>query len=158
MTLEDCYFKRLRAKPNILRLSRTEYGLNMKIKFQIDLRKTETCQENLVTASDVFPFESITPPWWLHPRMSSCKVCGDTTLWIISCRCYSPYSFHFHHWFDHCFDAVLVWYHPFDTFIVFSRIIDSVYLVCSHNGWSSSHPVIWFGLNEGHNDEAFNVL
>ena len=68
------------------------------------------------------------------------------SLCIISCWCYSPYSFHFHYWFDHCFDAVLVYYHSFDTF----------YLVGSRNGWLSSHPVIWFGLNKGHNDEVFS--
>ena len=41
------------------------------------------------------------------------------------------------------------------TLIVLSSIIDSIYLVCSQNGWWFSYSVIWFGLNEGHNDETF---
>ena len=45
-------------------------------------------------------------------------------------------------------------YHSLDAAIVFSRIVDSVYLVWIHNGWWFSYPVIWFGLSEGWNDEA----
>ena len=44
--------------------------------------------------------------------------------------------------------------HSLDAVIVFSRIVDSVYLVCVQNGWWFSYPVIWFGLSEGWNDEA----
>ena len=45
-------------------------------------------------------------------------------------------------------------YHSLDAAIVFSRIVDSVYLVCIHNGWWFSYPVIWFGPSEGRNDKA----
>ena len=45
-------------------------------------------------------------------------------------------------------------YHSLHAAIVFSRIVDSVYLVCIHNGWWFSYPVIWFGPSEGRNDEA----
>ena len=45
-------------------------------------------------------------------------------------------------------------YHSLDAAIVFSRIVDSVYLVWIHNGWWFSYPVIWFGPSEGRNDEA----
>ena len=45
-------------------------------------------------------------------------------------------------------------YHSLHAAIVFSRIVDSVYLVCIHNGWWFSYPVIWFGPSEGRNDKA----
>ena len=45
-------------------------------------------------------------------------------------------------------------YHSLDAAIVFSRIVDSVYLVWIHNGWWFSYPVIWFGPSEGRNDKA----
>ena len=45
-------------------------------------------------------------------------------------------------------------YHSLDAAIVFSRIVDSVYLVWIHNGWWFSYLVIWFGPSEGRNDKA----
>ena len=44
--------------------------------------------------------------------------------------------------------------HSLHAAIVFSRNVDSVYLVCIHNGWWFSYPVIWFGPSEGRNDKA----
>ena len=59
-----------------------------------------------------------------------------------------------HTHFTFTIDTMLFIYHSLDAAIVFSRIVDSVYLVCIHNGWWFSYTVIWFGPSEGRNDKA----